>query len=225
MVFPLALIPQEILSVSHFVIGSVLPAVVETLSLFGIESRVIVLRANEYIMADFVYVFPELKSRTFMVWLVRQRFREFAVRKWNLDRIVPTGIGVLNREKGRCRHIADLKEITHSWQREWSSYQWIYLDGFGSFRDAAEWFNQRKVVVAATGAGCLGAVFMKAKCWFVELQSVTCFGFFVDLAASVGLKYVVMSVPGMRHWIENHVVLGEERAMQLKRFIVEHYSD
>jgi hypothetical protein len=222
MVFPISLIPESIVSVSWFVIGALLPPVREALSLFGLADRTVVLSSGEYVIARNLYVMEDMPD-PFYVWSMRRAFRALAVRRWGLDAVAPSGVGVLNRPAGTKRHILDLANRTDAWRRHWPDLVWEYRILFPNLRTGAYWFNVRRAVIAATGAGCVHAVFMQKGSCFAELQSVVCFGFFVRLAASVGLDYVVMKIKGMDHWVPSNAVMGEKRARELAEFIVQRY--
>jgi hypothetical protein len=222
MVFPISLIPMKIVSVSWFVIGTLLPPVSEALALFGLQSRTIVLNRTECVLAYKVYVMKGMPS-PFYTWTVRQCFRALAVQKWGLDTAAPTGAGVVNRPKRTSRHVADLENLTAEWRQRWPKHRWEYHLLFPSFRAAAQWFNVQRVTVCTTGAGCLNALFMQNGSCFAELQSNMCFDFFLHLAASVGLDYIVMKVPQMQHWVPSAAALGKEMAEQLVTFIVNKY--
>jgi hypothetical protein len=182
-----------------------------------------VLKATDYIIARRVYVFPEFLLSTFYTWTVKQRFRSFAADRWHLDTFPPSGAGVVNRPNGTARRVDDLRDLADGWRLQWPSWGWNYTESFLSLRDAAHWVNTKKVVVAASGAACLNAVFMQKGGCLVELQPESCYEFFQHLAAAIGLDYVSMRVPGLIHWSPPGASLGRERAAALARFIVQRY--
>jgi hypothetical protein len=224
MVFPISLIPPEIVRVSWYVARTVIPPAREALELLGIGSRILQLNDEEYIMARRVYVFPEFISSTYYTWTIKQRFRAIAVERWGLDGVMPKEVGVVNRPMKSRRRVDDLAELADDWRRQWPAWKWEYKEIFLSLREAAGWFNDKKCVVAVTGAGCLNAIFMQKGACLVELQSDTCFEFFVHLEAAIGLEYISMQVPGMNHWHLSRALLGRARGLELTRFIVSRYS-
>jgi hypothetical protein len=224
MIFPIALIPPEIVAVSYYVSSTILPSIREALEVVGVGSRIIVLQIDEYVIARRIYVFPALANSVFYTWTIRQRFRAIAAQKWRLDLQIPRGIGVLNRPIGGSRRLFDLENITAVCRTKWPKRGWKYSDALGSLKMAAHWFNPLNVAVCATGANCLNAIFMQPGTCLVELQSTVCWGFFVRLAASIHLNYVSMLVPRHDHY-ESGSRLGKKRGIRLAKFIMERFPE
>jgi hypothetical protein len=224
MIFLIALIPEEIVKVSYLVVHVIIPAVAEALTLFNLTDRVLIMNVNESVFAEKAYFFTFEPNTAYLAWIVKQRFRELVVRKWELDENPPNYVGILNRPEGRVRFVNDLENLTKLWKEKWPDYRWEYKVSFQSLRDAAIWFNSRKVVIATTGAGCLNGIFMQKGSCLVELQDKECWSFFIELAASIGLDYITMNVPKMTHWHPRNSSLGTERGIELAKFITRKYK-
>jgi hypothetical protein len=193
-------IPADIINSSYFVSFPLEPWAFETLEIFGLQKRLVILQKDEYIWADHIFnwrPFPWMSQNP----PVLIKYRQWFVNKFSLDEHPPTRYVFLNREK--TRRIRNFNEVLDVVATRYPMQKWELIQPVNSIFEAARTWNLIKLYFTPHGAASANIIYMQANTVYCEIQSDICAWYFLNVSVIFGQFCIVCRIPEMSQWENN----------------------